>query len=91
MEVRFKLLPNGRAQLIQIEKGSGAREIDEAGIYAVINAQPFLPFPSELEEDAVTQRTFREMLGVHPDNCLLTHTYCPACFTQIMDRIPRAW
>jgi hypothetical protein len=47
------MFPNGRAQLIEIEKGSGAREIDEAGIYAVINAQPFLPFPSELEEGVV--------------------------------------
>ena len=48
VKVRFKMFPNGRAQLIEIEKGSGAREIDEAGIYAVVNAQPFLPFPSEL-------------------------------------------
>jgi hypothetical protein len=47
------MFSNGRAQLIEIEKGSGAREIDEAGINAVINAQPFLPFPSEWEEDAV--------------------------------------
>jgi len=53
VKVRFKMFPNGRAQLIEIEKGSGTREIDEAGINAVINAQPFLPFPSELEEDAV--------------------------------------
>lgn len=53
VKVRFKMFPNGRAQLIEIEKGSGAREIDEAGIYAVINAQPFLPFPSELGEGAV--------------------------------------
>src|SRR5688572_643109 len=53
VKVRFKMFPNGRAQLIEIEKGSGAREIDEAGIYAVINAQPFLPFPGELEEQAV--------------------------------------
>lgn len=53
VKVRFKMFPNGRAQLIEIEKGSGTREIDEAGIYAVINAQPFLPFPSELREDAV--------------------------------------
>ncbi|MCX5728388.1 MAG: hypothetical protein NTZ28_06060, partial [Nitrospirae bacterium] len=51
--VRFKMFPNGRAQLIEIEKGSGAHEIDEAGIYAVVNAQPFLPFPDELREDAV--------------------------------------
>ncbi len=53
VKVLFKMFPNGRAQLIEIEKGSGTREIDEAGIYAVVNAQPFLPFPSELGEDAV--------------------------------------
>jgi len=53
VKVLFKMFPNGRAQLIEIEKGSGAREIDEAGIYAVVNAQPFLPFPSELGEDPV--------------------------------------
>jgi len=53
VRVRFKMFPNGRAQLIEIEKGSGAREIDEAGIHAVVNAQPFLPFPSELGEDPV--------------------------------------
>jgi len=53
VKVRFKMFPNGRAQLIEIEKGSGAREIDEAGIYAVIDAQPFLPLPSELGEDRV--------------------------------------
>jgi hypothetical protein len=53
VKVHFKMFSNGRAQLIEIEKGSGAREVDEAGIYAVINAQPFLPFPSELEEGVV--------------------------------------
>jgi TonB family protein len=53
VKVLFKMFPNGRAQLVEIEKGSGTREIDEAGIHAVINAQPFLPFPSELGEDVV--------------------------------------
>ena len=53
VKVRFKMFPSGRAQLIEIEKGSGTRGIDEAGIYAVVNAQPFLPFPSELGEEAV--------------------------------------
>jgi TonB family protein len=53
VKVRFKLFPNGHAQLIEIEKGSGVREIDEAGIYAVVNAQPFMPFSSEMENDAV--------------------------------------
>ncbi|MEY4705978.1 MAG: hypothetical protein RL042_2183 [Nitrospirota bacterium] len=53
VKVRFKVYPNGRAQLIEIEKGSGAREVDEAGIYAVVNAQPFPPFPSELGDEPV--------------------------------------
>jgi TonB family protein len=53
VRVRFKLYPNGRAQLIQIEKGSGAREIDEAGIYAVVNAQPFPPLPEEVGDEPV--------------------------------------
>lgn len=53
VRVRFKLYPNGRAQLIEIEKGSGAREIDEAGIYAVVNAQPFPPLPDDLSDEVV--------------------------------------
>lgn len=52
VKVRFKLYPNGRAQLIEIEKGSGAREIDVAGIFAIVDSQPFPPFPDELGQDA---------------------------------------
>lgn len=52
--VRFRLYPGGRAQLIQIEKGSGAREIDEAGIHAIVQAQPFPPFPNHLGPEPVT-------------------------------------
>lgn len=53
VRVKFRLYPSGRVQLIQIEKGSGAREVDEAGIYAVVHAQPFPPFPDHLESEAV--------------------------------------
>jgi TonB family protein len=53
VKVRFKMFPTGRAQLIRIEKGSGAREVDEAGIYAVVNAQPFLPIPRELGNEVM--------------------------------------
>jgi TonB family protein len=53
VRVRFRLYPSGRVQLIQIEKGSGAREVDEAGIYAVVHAQPFPPFPDNVESEAV--------------------------------------
>ncbi|MEQ1793074.1 MAG: energy transducer TonB [Nitrospira sp.] len=53
VRVKFRLYPSGRVQLIQIEKGSGAREVDEAGIYAVVHAQPFPPFPDNVESEAV--------------------------------------
>jgi len=53
VRVRFRMYPNGRAQLIEIEKGSGAREIDEAGIHAVIHAQPFPPFPEDIGSEPV--------------------------------------
>ncbi len=53
VRVRFKLYPNGRAQLIQIERGSGVREIDEAGIYAVVNAQPFPPLPEDVGDEPI--------------------------------------
>lgn len=53
VRVRFRLYPSGRVQLIEVEKGSGAREVDEAGIYAVVHAQPFPPFPDNVESEAV--------------------------------------
>jgi TonB family protein len=53
VHVRFRMYPNGRAQLIQIEKGSGSREINEAGIYAVVHAQPFPPFPDNVGSEPV--------------------------------------
>ncbi|MFN3680816.1 MAG: TonB family protein [Nitrospira sp.] len=61
VRVRFRMYPNGRAQLIEIEKGSGARDIDEAGIHAVINAQPFPPFPDELGSEPVTVHVLMRM------------------------------
>ncbi|HEY5626583.1 MAG TPA: TonB C-terminal domain-containing protein [Nitrospira sp.] len=53
VRVHFRLYPNGRAQLIEIEKGAGSHEINVAGIYAVADAQPFPPFPTELGDEAV--------------------------------------
>lgn len=41
--------------------------------------------PSLDQERWVTPRTYRKIHGVHPTDCLLTHTYCPACFTQVME------
>ncbi len=54
VSIRFRLYPGGRAQLIQVEKGSGTREIDEAGIHAVAHAQPFPPFPKDVGPEPVT-------------------------------------
>ena len=41
-------------------------------------------------EHWVTQRTYQQTHGVNPTDCLLTHTYCPECFTQVMDRMRAA-
>ena len=38
----------------------------------------------------VTQRTYQTTHGVNPADCAVTHTYCPKCFTQVMDRIRAA-
>lgn len=45
MRVQFRLYPGGHVQLLQIADGSGASEIDRAGIQAIADAQPFPPFP----------------------------------------------
>lgn len=38
----------------------------------------------------VTRQTFRKTYGVNPADCLLTHTYCPGCFTRVMERMKAA-
>jgi hypothetical protein len=35
----------------------------------------------------VTQRTYRKTHGINPADYLQTHTYCPGCFTQVMETI----
>ncbi|MBX3332782.1 MAG: energy transducer TonB [Nitrospira sp.] len=45
VHMQFRLYPGGRAQLLQIADGSGTAEIDQAGIQAIADAQPFPPFP----------------------------------------------
>lgn len=38
----------------------------------------------------VTKQTYRKTHGVDPAVCRLTHTYCPSCYTQFMNRIVAA-
>lgn len=45
---------------------------------------------SDDEERWVTERTYRKTHTVTPDDSLFTHTYCPGCFTKLMNRIMRA-
>lgn len=76
VRVRFRLYPTGRAQLIEIEKGSGAREIDEAGIFAVVHAQPFPPFPDDVGTEPVDVHV-RMRTGARPgsqDSRSVTHS-----------------
>jgi len=53
VRVRFRLHANGEAQLIQVERSSGARELDEAGLRAIVNAHPFPPFPADLDHSSI--------------------------------------
>jgi TonB family protein len=53
VRVRFKLYSSGVAQLIQVEKGSGARDINEAGIQSIIHAHPFPPLPADMSGELV--------------------------------------
>lgn len=43
--VQFRLYANGEAQLVQVERSSGDRRMDDAGLKAVIDAHPFPPLP----------------------------------------------
>jgi hypothetical protein len=41
-------------------------------------------------ESWVTKQVFRQTHGIDHSSCRLTHTYCPSCYTQFMDRIAAA-
>ncbi len=64
VRVRFRMYASGHAQLIEIERGSGVRDIDEAGIQAIVQAEPFPPFPEELGAQAVDVH-IRMRTGLH--------------------------
>ena len=38
----------------------------------------------------ISQQTYQKTHGINPANCLQTHTYCPGCFTQVMETIRTA-
>jgi len=44
---------SGVAQVIQLEKSSGARDVNDAGLQTIIHAQPFPPIPPDLGGDVV--------------------------------------
>lgn len=46
--------------------------------------------PSHVPTGWITQRKYRKRHGVNPDDRLLTHGYCPECFTLVRDRIRAA-
>ncbi|CAI4033223.1 putative Energy transducer TonB [Nitrospira tepida] len=48
--VHFRLYANGDAQLIQIEQSSGDAAVDDAAMRAVVEAQPFPPFPPDITD-----------------------------------------
>ena len=40
-------------EMIQLEKSSGARDVNDAGLQTIIHAQPFPPVPPDLGDDVV--------------------------------------
>lgn len=53
VRVHFKMYASGVAQLIQLEKGSGARDVNDAGLQTIIHAHPFPPIPPDISNDVV--------------------------------------
>ena len=43
--------------------------------------------PSSDRKRWVTPRTYRKAHGVNPADALLTHTYCPTCFTKAQETV----
>jgi TonB family protein len=53
VRVQFKMYASGVAQVIQLEKSSGARDVNDAGLQTIVHAQPFPPIPPDLGDDVV--------------------------------------
>ena len=53
VRVHFKMYASGVAQLIQVEKSSGARDVNDAGLQTIIHAHPFPPIPPDVGGDIV--------------------------------------
>lgn len=51
--VQFRLYANGEAQLVQVERSSGDRRVDDAGLKAVIDAHPFPPLPPAFSDSHI--------------------------------------
>lgn len=65
VRVRFRMHANGEAQLIQVERTSGVRDVDEAGLLAIVHAHPFPSFRENMGDDAVDVHV-RMRTGVRP-------------------------
>ncbi|GKS60017.1 hypothetical protein YTPLAS18_35440 [Nitrospira sp.] len=53
VRIAFRMHSNGEAQLIQVERTSGVRDVDEAGLQAIVQAHPFPPFKDTVGEEVV--------------------------------------
>jgi hypothetical protein len=77
------------AQIIHEAPSYPNRETAPVGVCCICGLLRDETGPSVDDERWVTHRTYRKTHGVDPADCLLTHTYCPQCFTQVMDGIER--
>ena len=77
VRVRFRMHTNGNAQLIQLERSSGVREVDEAGLLAIVQAHPFPPIPGHINEDYVDVHV-RMRTGARPAAAVQQNPPAPA-------------
>lgn len=77
VRIRFRMHTNGNAQLIQLERSSGVREVDEAGLLAIVQAHPFPPIPGGINEDYVDVHV-RMRTGARPATVMQQSPPAPA-------------
>ncbi|MGE3154438.1 MAG: energy transducer TonB [Nitrospiraceae bacterium] len=77
VRVRFRMHANGNAQLIQLERSSGVREVDEAGLLAIVQAHPFPPIPGGINEQYVDVHV-RMRTGARPAAVVPLTSQAPA-------------
>jgi hypothetical protein len=75
------------AQIVHEAPSDSRREMALLPVFCMCELLRDDTGPSLDDERWITQRTYQKIHGGAPAEGGLIHTYCPKCFTQVMDRI----